>query len=109
CRVRREPPWLEPRWWTGPNFSRPSTRAPRADRWWAAALPIPPRPITITSWVGDMVASSRRRRSRQDVGHLRVEQRLFGDGRGQPRAEVLDVDARAGGERRQPGVGDTAG
>ena len=45
----RDPPWLEPWSCAGPNRSRPSTRAPRAARCAAAALPMPPSPITITS------------------------------------------------------------
>src|SRR5436190_23787865 len=33
------------------NCSRPSTRAPRAAAWYAAALPIPPTPTTMTSYM----------------------------------------------------------
>src|SRR4051794_35998545 len=45
----REPPWLDPSACAGPNRSSPSTRTPRAARCAAAALPMPPRPTTMTS------------------------------------------------------------
>src|SRR5688572_25834693 len=55
----REPPWLAPRSCAGPNFSSPRTRRPRAARWYAAALPMPPSPTTITSLPATSPASMR--------------------------------------------------
>src|SRR5687768_16286092 len=46
----REWPWLDPRSWTGVKRSSPSTRLPRLASSWAVALPIAPRPTTITSY-----------------------------------------------------------
>ena len=48
-RITRELPWLEPRSCAGPKRSSPSTRCPRAARCAAAALPMPPSPMTMTS------------------------------------------------------------
>ena len=48
-RTTRERPWLEPRACAGVKRSSPSTRLPRRARWYAAALPIAPRPTTIAS------------------------------------------------------------
>ncbi len=49
-RMPRERPCDEPLWWPRAKASRPRTRRPRRARWYAAALPIPPSPSTITSY-----------------------------------------------------------
>src|SRR3712207_6479584 len=45
--------------------------------------------------------------SAAEAGHLRVDERLRGDGRPDPGVEVLDLDSRADGRRGgEPGIGD---
>src|SRR5579872_6660184 len=44
-------PCDEPRSWTGQNCSKPATRCPRWARCAATALPMPPKPTTITSYM----------------------------------------------------------
>ncbi len=43
-------PCEEPSWCGTSNCSSPSTRWPRAARWKHVALPMPPTPITMTSY-----------------------------------------------------------
>src|SRR5690349_15008859 len=45
----RDSPWLDPCRCPASCRSRPTTRKPRAARWYAAALPNPPSPTTATS------------------------------------------------------------
>src|SRR5262249_50655032 len=48
--MTRTRPWELPRSWATANCSRPRTRQPRRASSYTAALPMPPTPITITSY-----------------------------------------------------------
>src|SRR5690348_1261691 len=65
--MMRLTPCEEPSWWGTSNCSIPSTFFPRRARWKRVALPMPPTPITITSYATGLspLAPTRSRASRR--------------------------------------------
>src|SRR5262245_12989220 len=99
-------PCEEPKGCRSSNRSSPSTRRPRRDRWNAAALPMPPSPSTIASYLSVTPADS----SRTERAMVRITGAHVYDaspGRFQDLDVVVDGDRIAGVTARgRPGPGE---